>query len=313
MKALETGVSVVIPLYNKEETVLRAIDSVLAQERARFELIVVDDGSTDQSPALVKQHYADKVVCIQQKNAGPSAARNTGVRQAKYKLVTFLDADDEYLPGCLFEHLQAHAVAEEIRFSLVSYLDAGERLVEHDLTTRLPAKFSHDQFAVYDEFAECFVINVPSGAFCLDKTLYWELGGYDEGLRCWEISEFMLRALCQAGRYVVSSRSLLKINRISDNSGFGSARQNPEYMRIYAEKIADRADAVGQSPALVKIIKEALVLLYQHQRFDDFKSLIRYTRHMKSADWGHQKLKMLANLPVWLLEALSQTEPEKSR
>ena len=94
-------VSVVIPLYNKELHIKRAIDSVLAQKVQDFEIIVVDDGSTDKGGQVVKMFKHPKIILIQQKNAGVSAARNRGIKEAKADLIAFLDADDEWLPGFL--------------------------------------------------------------------------------------------------------------------------------------------------------------------------------------------------------------------
>lgn len=95
------AVSVVIPLYNKELHIKRAIDSVLAQKIQDFELIIVDDGSTDKGAEVVKRFTNPQIRLIQQKNAGVSAARNKGIEEAKADLIAFLDADDEWSPNFL--------------------------------------------------------------------------------------------------------------------------------------------------------------------------------------------------------------------
>ena len=94
-------VSVVIPLYNKAAYIRRALDSVLAQTFVDFELIVIDDGSTDASPEIVRQYRDARIRLIGQKNAGVSATRNRGVAEAKNEWVAFLDSDDEWKPGFL--------------------------------------------------------------------------------------------------------------------------------------------------------------------------------------------------------------------
>ncbi len=103
-------ISVVIPAFNNEKYIARAIGSVLAQTRPADEIIVVDDGSTDGTANEVRT-FGDTVRLIRQKNGGASAARNAGVLAAAGEWIAFLDADDEWLPNKLelqVEHLRRH-------------------------------------------------------------------------------------------------------------------------------------------------------------------------------------------------------------
>lgn len=93
--------SVVVPLYNKRRFVRRSIDSILAQTWQNFEILVIDDGSTDGSAEVVR-HYHDTRVCLfQQSNRGVGAARNRGIADARGAWIAFLDADDEWMPDFL--------------------------------------------------------------------------------------------------------------------------------------------------------------------------------------------------------------------
>lgn len=94
-------ITVVIPLYNKAPYIKRAIDSVLAQTINDFEIIVVNDGSTDGGDKIVEQYTDSRIHLINQNNQGVSAARNNGVNAARTELIAFLDSDDEYLPEYL--------------------------------------------------------------------------------------------------------------------------------------------------------------------------------------------------------------------
>ncbi len=95
-------ISVVIPLYNKEHTILRTIYSVITQTHCDFEVIVVDDGSKDAgAQLLVDRVDDDRIRIVRQENQGVSAARNRGVAESKYDHIAFLDADDEWLPTYL--------------------------------------------------------------------------------------------------------------------------------------------------------------------------------------------------------------------
>lgn len=94
-------VSVVIPLFNKKGTILRAIDSALSQSITDIEVIVIDDGSTDGSDALVQTIEDPRVKLVGQANSGPGRARNAGVECAQSAIIAFLDADDEWKPNYL--------------------------------------------------------------------------------------------------------------------------------------------------------------------------------------------------------------------
>ncbi len=93
-------ISVVIPTYNRARIVSKAIESVLAQTHPAAEIIVVDDGSKDDTRAVLAG-YGDRITAISQENGGLSAARNTGIRAARTEWVAFLDDDDEFTPDRL--------------------------------------------------------------------------------------------------------------------------------------------------------------------------------------------------------------------
>jgi glycosyltransferase involved in cell wall biosynthesis len=94
--------SVVIPLYNKESYVQKTIKSVLEQSFQDFEIVIVDDGSTDSSVNIIQTINDSRIRIIKQKNAGVSVARNTGIKEANADYIAFLDSDDVWLPELLF-------------------------------------------------------------------------------------------------------------------------------------------------------------------------------------------------------------------
>jgi len=93
----EPLLSAILPVYNREAVVARAIESVLAQSHRPHELIVVDDGSTDGTPRVLERFGSD-VSVVNQAHAGPYVARNRGLRHAKGELIAFIDSDDAWLP-----------------------------------------------------------------------------------------------------------------------------------------------------------------------------------------------------------------------
>lgn len=138
-------VSVIIPNYNYARYVREAVDSVLAQTYPNIEIIVVDDGSKDESKEIL-QNYGDKIKLIFQKNQGVSAARNNGIRQSKGEFIAFLDADDAWLPqkvekqverflsddSCGMVHVGVQDIDADGK-SLQTHLDGLEGDVSHEL------------------------------------------------------------------------------------------------------------------------------------------------------------------------------------
>jgi glycosyltransferase involved in cell wall biosynthesis len=119
-------VSIVIPTYNRSTVVRRAIDSVFAQTFQDFEVVVVDDGSTDDTRgALVG--YPDRLRYIAQKNQGPAAARNHGMEQARGQFIGFLDSDDLYYP----DNIEAHVRVFE-RNPAAGLVYSGSLIVDHE-------------------------------------------------------------------------------------------------------------------------------------------------------------------------------------
>lgn len=112
MNSSKTKVSVVIPTYNRENTIIRAVNSVLNQTFEDFELLIIDDGSTDQTKDMITEIEDTRVKYIKLPlNRGASFARNSGIRAAKGEYIAFQDSDDEWLPNKL--ELQVKAMEAE--------------------------------------------------------------------------------------------------------------------------------------------------------------------------------------------------------
>lgn len=114
-------ISVVIPLYNKEKQIANTLQTVLNQTFQDFEIVIVNDGSTDNSVAEVEKVQDLRIRIIHQKNAGVSAARNKGIEEAKYNLIAFLDADDEWKPEYLETQYNLYLKYPECSVFAVNY------------------------------------------------------------------------------------------------------------------------------------------------------------------------------------------------
>ncbi len=175
-------VSVVIPLYNKVRHIRRAIDSVLKQTCQDFELVIVDDGSTDGSGDIVRQFADPRIRLIVQANAGASAARNRGICEAVCDLVAFLDADDEWLP-CFLETvigLRAH-YPEAGMYATAYRYSQGEstwRAAFTDCVTSPQGGFLNDYFR-----AALGPPPVSSSAVMIPKYVLTKVGCFPPGIR----------------------------------------------------------------------------------------------------------------------------------
>lgn len=116
------GISVIIPLYNKEYTISDTIKSVQSQNYDNWELIIVDDGSTDKSGQIVEEYLNDdRIKYYYKENGGPSSARNFGVDKASKKWILFLDADDYFLPDAFVTYGNLIQQNSDIRFFVCNF------------------------------------------------------------------------------------------------------------------------------------------------------------------------------------------------
>src|SRR5258706_11646315 len=127
-------VSVIIPNYNYAHYLTQSLDSVLAQTYPEVEIIVVDDGSTDDSETILRS-YGDRIRWIKQKNQGVSAARNLGVHETQGELVAFLDPDDLWLPA-------------KLEWQVRRFLDDAELALVHCGVEVIDATGTHLEFCV---------------------------------------------------------------------------------------------------------------------------------------------------------------------
>lgn len=179
-------ISVVIPLYNKEGSIRQSLESVLSQDYDDFEVVIVDDGSTDKSVSIVEQIKDSRICLIKQTNCGPGKARNTGIKNAKGEWIVFLDADDVLLPealSCFAKQIKLH---DGIEFFCAPYFAV------HGGDKCLP--FHYDSTFVANPYKEHFYGRLlpRTGAFCCTRQLCVEFP-FDERIRRFEDLEWLYR------------------------------------------------------------------------------------------------------------------------
>ena len=129
--SIDVFFSVIIPSYNRGNLLRETIDTVLAQEYKKFELIIIDDGSTDNTREVLDSYKDSRIRYIYQENAERSVARNNGTLHAKGKWICFLDSDDKYSPLhllSLYEYISSNKIQEGLLFTGYSLERNGESI-----------------------------------------------------------------------------------------------------------------------------------------------------------------------------------------
>lgn len=238
-------VSVIIPTYNRARYVTEAIDSVLAQTYQDYEVIVIDDGSTDNTREVLEP-YMDRIRYIRQENAGVSAARNRGIGEAQGQWLAFLDSDDIWLP----EKLESHT-AFIVEHANVCLHATGMLLQRDHLGT--VDWFAHSGFlraCPEDTYFERPLV------FHLTYRLAWtptvavktavakEVGLFDTGLGIYEDFDFFCRC-AMVGAWGVTTRPLAQaLRRDNDLCQSELRRKRPVesaagYCRIFEQLLGD--------------------------------------------------------------------------
>jgi glycosyltransferase involved in cell wall biosynthesis len=188
-------VSVVLATYDRRAVLPRAIASVLAQENAQFELIIVDDASRDGTRDYLATLSDPRVrVILAEHNGGPSAARNLGVAAARGEIVAFLDSDDAYRPGRLGVPLGKFAGDADLVCTLssaVRYDRKGAREARIPAARLAPAAFA---WALL-----CDLIPVEATSITVRRSAALAAGGFCERLRLTEDREFLIRLARHGG------------------------------------------------------------------------------------------------------------------
>jgi len=170
--------SVIIPLYNKKIHIKETLNSVLKQTFRDFEIIIVNDGSTDGSYEVVKQFQDDRITVYTQKNSGASVARNFGVEKANCKYIALLDADDLWKPNHLQEHYKSIKNISEGALFCNAYQLKLSKNCTIDAIYNIEKK---NQAHIIDDYFEASIIH-PIGwtsAICFNKNDFFDLGGFN--------------------------------------------------------------------------------------------------------------------------------------
>jgi glycosyltransferase involved in cell wall biosynthesis len=213
-------ISVVIPTYNRFWILKEAIDSVLSQKFTDYEVIVVDDGSIDETAALLSD-YGDRIVTIHQENKGVSAARNAGILTAKGCYIAFLDSDDTWLPeklSCQMDFFQSHSEA------VISQTD--EIWVRNGVRVNPKSRHKKPSGMIFESSLQLCLVS-PS-AVMIKKSLFDEIGLFNEAFPACEDYDLWLRIGLYYPIYLIERQLVVKrgghTDQLSRNPGLDRYR-----------------------------------------------------------------------------------------
>lgn len=278
--------SVIIPAYNSASTLARAIDSVLAQSYPAHEIIVVDDGSTDNT-ALIAEEFGATVRLMRQPNSGVAAARNAGARAASGEWLAFLDADDWYYPERLKLHAEWIAADPALDFLTGDYdyvradgSHLSRSMDQHESGRAMLRKaqgvsrvvMEADEFEAFvaDHFGDTHTLSVPRAAFL-------RLGGYPTGYRVCEDVFFLVR-LCVESRRVGVVCQPMAGYVIHEGS---ATRKDP--LRAQYDNVRTLAAMSRESPRYPPLVRRGVHARLRQGRLNLGYALVRSGRRWAAA------------------------------
>lgn len=267
-------VSVIIPTYNRAASIGNSIQSVLNQTWQNYEIIIVDDGSTDNTRQVVEHFDDDRIryICME-KNGGASRARNEGIRQAKCEFIAFLDSDDEWMPQKLEKQMQVILQAPE-KVGLVYCRMRGLRKDGKFIyCPELSLKKEQLEGNLLANLVGSNVIGTPAMLIrkkCLDQT-----GGFDEGLRCLEDWELVLR-IAEKWEIGFVDEILVEVH-FSEGSVSGNSKG---YVETRCYMIAKYWELMVQRDILNKMVEEVLLSAKHIGYYEEAKQLLAAALHL---------------------------------
>jgi len=296
--------SIIMPLYNKASFVAKAIKSVLAQSYTDYELIIVDDGSKDDSADIARQVIAGHVHCrlIKQENAGVSMARNNGVAASHGQNLCFLDADDWWHPSFL----------EEMSHLIKEFPEAGIYGTNYTIVNETKHKtrvapigvepgFEKGYINYCQVYAKTLAMPLWTGAVCVPRRVFNEMQGFPKGIK---LGEDFLLWIHIALKYKVAflNTPLAYYNQDVDvaNRGVGRLHKPEEHMLWNLKDLEPLEQTNSDYKQLVDNLRVYSLMPYYLS--DDYCETVKH--ELKKVDWGRQpdKVRDIYSYPRWLLK-----------
>ena len=278
-------ISVVVPSYNRAGLIGRTVTSVLAQTLDRFELIIVDDGSTDETLAVLAGFSDPRIAVFQQPNRGAPVARNAGVAMARSPLIAFQDSDDEWQPGLLSAHVEALATAD-VAFCQLEQVYGTARSLYPPTAWQL----SEDVYAQLLGSS-----HISTQTLAMTRAIFQRVGGFDPAMPRLQDWDLVLRLAEAGARFHYIAEPL------------ATAHDSPDSLTRSVEKgiIARRRLIEKHGPAL---LRQPQVLAFHHHvmgsqlrrlgRFGEAKAQFAMALRLAPGQWR--------SAAQWLLAAVGR-------
>lgn len=255
-------ISVVIPTYNRYEVLKRALTSVFAQTHSPSEVIVIDDGSRDETAKILQDFPS--IIYRYQNNSGVSSARNLGISLCSHEWIAFLDSDDAWHEEKLALHVSLHAAEKELLFS---YTD--ELWIRDGKEVKIPKKFQKHSGEVFSQcLSHCII--APSSVL-IHKNLFEEIGVFDENLEVCEDYDLWLRLTCKHKVGLVEQKMTIKYGGHEDQ--LSMKYWGMDRFRVIAlEKLL--AHHIREDEVREMLVQKYTILLQgakKHQKLEDEK------------------------------------------
>ncbi len=276
-------ISVIIPTFNRAPLLPRALESVRCQLHPPTEIIVVDDGSSDETPEVIIRQFPE-VQYIRQENCGVSKARNIGIQAATGEWIAFLDSDDEWLPAKLAEQVKALQIHPEYRICHTDeiWIRRGKRVN--------PMK-KHRKYGGYI-FQQCLPLCIISpSSVMIHRSVFQEVGMFDENLPACEDYDLWLRVCARYPVLYIEKPLIVKYGGHADQ--LSRRFWGMDRFRIYAlEKIITSGQllAADQKAAVKTLIDKTTIYITGARKRGKLDEVQQYQKLLQRFTSSHPSL-----------------------
>lgn len=249
-------ISIIIPVYNRAALVGRALDSVFAQTYRDYEIIVVDDGSSDGSAELLES-YGDRLITLRQANAGAAAARNSGIAMARGEFIAFLDSDDEWCADKLRRQLEYYDAYPEVALVYTDMVEVVDGRVESEAYLHCGAYSRVGEGQIYESLLEENFIFTPT--VMVRRTVFDGVGMFDTQLAICEDRDLWLKI---ARQFSVGFLDLPLTIRHRHGANLTTNRElyMLSHLALFEKELAY---AKSHAPRLIPLIRKKLAVRHE--------------------------------------------------